>query len=226
VPEKTPTIRPPKQERSRASLERVLEAGARLLEERGYESFTLTEVSRRAKLSIGSIYGRFGSKEDLIHAIHGRAMDELEAEQRRAVAAADLDGLTTPALVAEAVREFAGPTRTHARLLSVFMHRGAVDETIAAAGSARSRDAGRRFSELILSRREEIVHPDPERAADVAFRMTYCTLARQIMYGPTFESEREIAWDDLVDELAVACASYLLGRSPADLSAELHLRER
>jgi AcrR family transcriptional regulator len=219
VPEGAPTIHPPRQERSRASFERVLVAGAKLLEERGYESFTLAEVSRRAKVSIGSIYGRVRSKDDLIQAIHARAMAQLAAEQREAIAATGSGRLTTAELVAEAVREFAAPIRKHARLLSVFMHRGAVDEEIAAAGSASSREAGRRFEELVLARRDEIVHPDPERAVDVAFRMTYCTLARQIMYGPTFESERAIAWDDLVDELAIACASYLLGTSARDLQA-------
>jgi AcrR family transcriptional regulator len=218
VPHRTPTIRPPQQERSRASFERVLDAGARLLEEQGYEAFTLAEVSRRAKVSIGSIYGRVKSKDDLIHAIHLRLMDELEAGSAAAAAESDAERLPTRKLIAEAVREFAETTRSHAALLSVFMHRAAVDGAIAAAGSAASRRVGRRFENLILARRDEIVHPDPERAVDVAFRMTYCTLTRQIMYGPTFESDRAIDWNDLVDELALACASYLLGQSRADAS--------
>jgi len=52
-------------------------------------------------------------------------------------------------------------------------------------------------------------------AVDVAFRMAWGTLARQIMYGPTFESHRVIAWDTLVAELGRACASYLLGAESA-----------
>jgi AcrR family transcriptional regulator len=218
VPERTPTIRPPQQERSRASFERMLDAGAKLLEEEGYEAFTLGEVSRRAKVSIGSIYGRVKSKDDLIHAIHQRLMEEMEAEAVAAVAASEAERLPTRELIAEAVREFADSTRSHARLLSVFMHRAAIDDAIAAAGSAASRGVGRRFENLILARRDEIVHPDPETAVDVAFRMTYCTLTRQIMYGPTFESDRAIDWNDLVDELALACASYLLGQSRSDAS--------
>jgi len=218
VPKRTPTIRPPQQERSRASFERVLDAGARLLEEEGYEAFTLGEVSRRAKASIGSIYGRVKRKDDLIHAIHLRLMDEMEAEAATAIAASEAERLPTHELIAEAVREFADSTRRHARLLSVFMHRAAVDAAIAAAGSAASRRVGRRFEDLILARRDEIVQPDPERAVDVAFRMVYCTLTRQIMYGPTFESDRAIGWDDLVDQLTVACTFYLLGQSRSDAS--------
>ena len=32
------------------------------------------------------------------------------------------------------------------------------------------------------------------------------------MYGPTFESDRLIEWDDLVRQLGNACAAYLLER--------------
>jgi AcrR family transcriptional regulator len=226
VAKTAPSIRPPQQERSRASFERMLAAGAKLLEERGYDAFTLAEVSRRAKVSIGSIYGRVQSKDDLVHEIHLRAMQEIGAEHRDAITASDTSRLSTVALVAEAVREFSEPIHKHARLLRVFMHLGAIDDVIAGSGSESSREAGRRFKELILARRDEIAHPDPELAVDVAFRMAYCTLARQIMYGPTFESDREVEWDELVDELGVACASYLLGTSPRDVRRQLRRRRR
>jgi AcrR family transcriptional regulator len=64
--ESLPALRPPQQRRSRASFERVLEAGARLLEEDGYEAFTLAEVSQRAGVSIGAIYARIDAKETLV----------------------------------------------------------------------------------------------------------------------------------------------------------------
>jgi hypothetical protein len=35
------------------------------------------------------------------------------------------------------------------------------------------------------------------------------------MYGPTFESDREIGWDDLIVEVGEACAAYLLAERPA-----------
>ena len=62
-------IREPKQSRSKASLERLLKSAAELLTEKGYAEFTLQEVSARAQVSIGSIYNRFKSKDDLIRQI-------------------------------------------------------------------------------------------------------------------------------------------------------------
>src|SRR5262249_24383434 len=46
-------LRPPLQIRSRAALERVLDAGEELLIEKGWDGFTVQEVSRRAGVSIG-----------------------------------------------------------------------------------------------------------------------------------------------------------------------------
>ena len=92
------------------------------------------------------------------------------------------------------------------------MHLGAVDDEIARRGSGRSIDLARQFDDDGSPHRDEITHPDPETAADVAFRMAYCTFARQVMYGPAFESDRPIGWDDLVDEVGAACAAYLLAK--------------
>jgi hypothetical protein len=93
------------------------------------------------------------------------------------------------------------------------MHRGAVDEELASFGSVVAHAEAQSFCDAILRRRGDIAHADPELAVDVAYRMVYCTLARQVMYGPTFESERYVAWDDLVHELGGAAATYLLGRA-------------
>jgi AcrR family transcriptional regulator len=206
------SVRPPKQKRSQESLERVLEASTRLLEKNGYDAFTIQDVSQQADVSVGAIYARFGSKESLLRAVHKHAMDSLRLETE---ALADVDGKpTTPAreVILGAVKRVADIFRGNEPLLRAFMHLGAVDEMISRRGSAESIDLSRQFKTIILANRDELIHPDPETAVDVAFRMTYCTFARQVMYGPTFESDRPISWDELVDEVGEACAAYLLQR--------------
>ena len=85
-----------------------------------------------------------------------------------------------------------------------------LDEEISRRGSENSTDLARQFAATVLAQRHAITHPNPETAVDVAFRMAYCTFARQVMYGPAFESDRPIDWDELVDEVGAACAAYLL----------------
>ena len=53
----------------------------------------------------------------------------------------------------------------------------------------------------MLEHRDEIGHADPDTAVDIAFRIAYCTFARQIMYGPEFESDMPIPWEELVPEV-------------------------
>jgi AcrR family transcriptional regulator len=203
-------VRPPQQRRSRESLERVLKAGERLLAAKGYEGFTMTEVSRKAKVSVGSVYGRFENKDALIRAIHLRMMERLTGpEEDLAASAIEQADLDLTAVVSEAVHALADAMHRERKLLRVFMLRGAVDPAISGPGSAASQATGRAFEAAVLGRRAEIGHPDPELAADVAYRMVYDVLARQVMYGPTFESDREIAWGDLVDELITASLTYL-----------------
>jgi hypothetical protein len=116
--------------------------------------------------------------------------------------------------VTHAVHGLADRMRRERRLLRAFMLRGAVDANIAGPGSRSSQAVAAAFSETVLARRAEIGHTDPELAADIAFRMVYDVLARQVMYGPTFESPRPVAWDRLVDELIRACVAYLCDTDP------------
>ena len=208
------TVQPPQQERSRVSFERVLEAATSLLEERGYEGFTLAEVSKRAGVSIGSIYARVKSKDDLFYVVQDRYMTRTEDRPRLRDAEA-LGPLGTRDLVLEIVREFGEVFHQNEPLLRVFMHRGIVDSVVAERSSASVSQFHDHVEAILLTRRAEIVHADPSLAIDVAFRMAWGTLARQIMYGPTFESHRAIRWDTLVGELGRACAAYLLGTTPA-----------
>jgi hypothetical protein len=142
-------------------------------------------------------------------------MESIGAEHGAVAAADGRPDESVRDVIAGAVRTVATIFRTNEDLLRAFMHLGAVDDEIARRGSDSSTDLARQFAETILNQRDQITHPDPEKAVDVAFRMTYCTFARQVMYGPTFESDREISWDDLVEEVGAACAEYLLAKRSA-----------
>ena len=164
---------------------------------------------------MGAIYARFGNKESLLRAVHRHAMESIGAEHGAVAAADGRPDEPVRDVIARAVKAVAAIFRGNEELLRAFMHLGAVDDEIARRGSDGSIDLARQFEETVLHHRDQITHPDPEKAVDVAFRMTYCTFARQAMYGPTFESDREISWDDLVEEVGAACAAYLLQSAPA-----------
>jgi AcrR family transcriptional regulator len=203
------TVRPPKQRRSRESYERVLDAAHALLEENGFEGFTAQEVAARSGVSVGAIYERFGNKETLLRAVHMRLMDAMS--QADAAAGDPTVGAETAGeAIVEAVAALARTMNDNRKALRAFMHLGAVDEVISARGSEASIAVSKTFKRVLRPYRAEFGHPDPDVALDVAFRIAYCTLARQVMYGPVFESDRRLSWRRLVDELSGVCAAYLL----------------
>jgi len=208
-----PLIRPPLQRRSQESLERVLEAGMKVLQEEGLEGFTLQEVSRRAGVSIGSIYARVPSREALIMAIYNRAMEwteeqgQLSDQLRRDAARPDLGRRER---IETIVADLANTILGHGPVLQVFMRQAPRHSEIWQRGAETSQATAKGFSRAILEHREDLRHPDPELAIDVAYRMVYCTIVRRITHGPKFESARPLSDDRLVRELSRAVADYLL----------------
>lgn len=202
------SVRAPKQKRSQESLERVLVASIELLEEEGFDAFTVQDVSQRADVSVGAIYARFGTKESLLRAVHRHAMEgTLNPEH---AAAPIVDDRPARDVIADAVRAIAEIFRSNEDLFRAFMHLGAVDDEISKRGSDSSKALARQVEAAILAHRDEITHRDPEIAVDVAFRMAFATFTRRVMSGATYESDRLIDWDDLVDEVGAACAAYLM----------------
>ncbi|HLH67356.1 MAG TPA: TetR/AcrR family transcriptional regulator [Solirubrobacteraceae bacterium] len=204
-----PLIRPPLQRRSQKSLERVLQAGLELLQQEGFEGFTLQEVSRRAGVSIGSIYARVPSREALIMAIYERAMAWSEEREPLERTAGREDLSPRERLEAIVIQE-AETMLSHADILRVFMRQAPMNPDIWRRGAEKSQESYEAFRRAILSHRGDLGHPEPELAIDVAWRMLYCTIARRITHGPRFESARAVSDRRLVREIARAIADYLL----------------
>lgn len=59
----------PRQARSLATVSAIVEAAARILEERGHEGFSTNAVAEKAGVSIGSLYQYFPRKDALIGAL-------------------------------------------------------------------------------------------------------------------------------------------------------------
>jgi AcrR family transcriptional regulator len=95
-----PSARAPQRRRGRARVDSLLEAGAAVFVEKGYDAATMTEIAQNAGASIGSLYQFFPTKEVLAEALHeGKAaalvqmLDALKAEASGQSAAAMIDRL-------------------------------------------------------------------------------------------------------------------------------------
>src|SRR5258708_6476254 len=101
----------PKQDRSRATRQRLLEATIDCLADKGWASATVSVVAERAGMSRGAAQHHFPTREDLITAaleyMFDTRTDHAEAETVAAVAA---DGVArTEAVVAGLVESYTSP---------------------------------------------------------------------------------------------------------------------
>jgi AcrR family transcriptional regulator len=203
-------VREPKQERSRLSFDKAVDAAVSLLVERRAATFTLAEVAERAGVSTGSIYGRVDSKDDLLRTAHAREMARMSNEQREAFVSATAEE-TFPRTVVRLVHTVGDLLRRNAPVLAPFMLMGPHDPVIAELGRNGYQELSTAFSAVLLERRAEITHPEPERAAAWSCTVVYSVLARWLGLGSAPEAAGEGDWDVILADLAEMVTAFLAG---------------
>ena len=71
-PLSVPGRRSPKQQRSRKTVELILEATLELLEEEGFTGITMQKIADRANINVAAVYGYFPNKHQVIAELHDR----------------------------------------------------------------------------------------------------------------------------------------------------------
>jgi AcrR family transcriptional regulator len=154
--------RQPKQDRSRTSLRRLLETAESMLASDGYAQFTLQALSKRAKVSIGSIYNLFESKQALVRDLQVRFLERVERVHAQVINDLRRNNLPLKRLVPTAVRDYGSTYEIMLNCCSVHEVRPPADRVREWQEIRRSVDE--RFQLLLLDRRDDIRHPDPEHA--------------------------------------------------------------
>lgn len=205
--------RPPKQDRSRASFERMIAAAEALMVERGSDDFTLLDVSRVGKVSIGSIYNRFSSKEELVQAVHARMMTRLMADRARMVMHARTRSTTLVELIPALIEEMAETLRRHASIMRPMMLRAAHDKKIQELGRQGYIQATQAMVDELLCYRDQIKHPDPSHACEAAVHVAYAAVARELGFGMAEQLQPVPEWNRFKQDIACMVTAFLLFES-------------
>lgn len=83
-----PRRRRPLQERSRAMVERLLEAATQVLATQGYDAMSTNRVAQVAGVSVGSLYRYFADKDEIFETLRVRASDAILRDLTTAIAEA------------------------------------------------------------------------------------------------------------------------------------------
>ena len=206
-----PRFRPPQQTRSQETLDRILDAAERVLDEKSFTEATLAEIMERAGVTVGAFYRRFPDKDALLHLLDERFFNEMQQRAGELLDPNHWHG----ASVAEILGEFAhtavevySSRRGVAR--SLFL-RARVDPVI----QATARQVNARCIDLLRallldpSRRAEVTHPDPERAIALGFMMFFGALRETTVFGEVWPDHQKLVGENLGDEMARLYLSYL-----------------
>jgi AcrR family transcriptional regulator len=179
----TPRFRPPQQVRSRETLDRILDAAEQVLESKAFGEATLAEIMERAGVTVGAFYRRFPDKDALLHHLDERFFAELH---RRADEVLDPD--RWPAAPArEIIHEFVAQAvdvySTRRGLLRSLFLRARTDVVLQQSAMRVNEVFIAKLRLLLLPRRAEMTHPDPERAVELGFMMMVGALRELVVFG-------------------------------------------
>jgi AcrR family transcriptional regulator len=199
--------RTPRQQRSRRTMLRIVEAAETRFAERGYEGAVIGDIARLAGCSVGAVYARFLDKESLFHHVHAAQCERMVETAEALGRSPGVGRLALPALleeVASALFRFA--TRRRA-LTRVFMQRSGNDAAFHARYAEAWGRVTRALGPLILERRYEIGHVDPEAAVVFVLQILHSLWANDVLH----HGRREIAIRREAGELARLFAEVAAG---------------
>jgi len=176
VPSKTAprkTVLPALQARSRESLKRLLNATIQVLDEDGLEGATIPRIAARAGLSPGTVYRRFPDKDALMREVCIRIYEQAYLNTKALLAPEKWQDKPLAEIAEYVIDLSLKGHRQHRgllRSLTLFL----LQHQDAAFVRKCDEFQGRAFqnaTDLLLSRRREIRHPDPEAAVKFAMLM-------------------------------------------------------
>ena len=200
---KSAQIRPPKQSRSRRTLERIVAASLELLATEGLGGLTVHKVVAKANSSVGSFYARFEGKEDLLDYLGERVWTEALERWESALETREWSALELAEVVEGSVSLLIDAQRSRSAYLKALdWASGRQNDAYEAFRAELLRGLGR----LILGHRAEIQHHDPDLAVRLGLRAVLGVVDAEFR-----ATRNRIERDVLIEECRAMLLGYLTG---------------
>lgn len=201
----------PKQARSQASAERILAAAERRLAEGGAAALELGAVLGEARASVGSFYARFGDKDTFVRHLAERFWTRGAADWADRLEPGRFVGRPASAVIEAVAHEAVAVHRRRWSVIRALVEYGLAHPDARVLKPAREHDGilVARLTDLLLARRDQIGHPDPALAIEMACLQMTGALRTLVLVGWP-KTDRGVVGDEaLAVELARAFGAYL-----------------
>ena len=204
---RTPPTKPRKnalQARSRATVDALLEATARILVREGFEKTSTNRIAEIAGVSVGSLYQYFPSKEALVAAVIERHNEEIMGIVRAALGeVADLPiDKAVRKLVTVAIEAHRVNPKLHRVLAEQIPRTGQLAEV-----EAFNREVHTLVRSYLESRRKEMRKVDLDVATFICVSAIEAVAHNTVLHGAEMLSEKMVKV--LVDETTRLVVGYL-----------------
>jgi AcrR family transcriptional regulator len=194
------------QQRSRATVDALVQATARILVKEGFDKASTNHVAEVAGVSVGSLYQYFPSKESLVAAVIERHSQEVMQTVRGELA--DIEGLPLQQgvgkLISVAVRAHRVDPKLHRVLAEQIPRVGKLEKV-----ETFNQENFTLFRDYLDRHRDEIRDLDPDLAAFVCVTSIEALTHNAVLHQPRIFSDE--AMQALVDEGTRLIVNYLKG---------------
>lgn len=160
-------LNPPKQDRSKQTLERIVAASLEILATEGPSGLTVHKVVEKADSSVGSFYARFRGKDDLLEYLGDRIWTEALERWTEALEARDWGELSLAEMAEGSVGLLIDAQRSRsAYLRALDWASGGPDNAYRTFRAELLVGLG----EILLRRSDEMSHPDPPLGVRLGLR--------------------------------------------------------
>jgi len=195
----------PMQARSRATVDALIDAAARILVDGGYGEFSTNRVAACAGVSVGSLYQYFPNKESLLAELRSRHVAQIE--HGLGIAMASMRDAPLPEVVAALIE-----ATVAAHLIAPELHRMLSAEAPnlhpTDASSAFARRAAASVRALMESRRRELAITDLDLATFLVVRTVEATIHEAVVERPA-----DLASGAVAREVTRLLVGYLTGKT-------------
>ena len=196
---------PPKQARSIATEQKMLDAAESLLHQGDARQVTVENVVSLSGATVGSFYARFGSIEGLFDALHQRYKDSIY--QSKLLEALNR-GMEQPDLrkalhhITKTILKFGNEKR---KLFAFFVTRNEGADALAI-----RLFAVKNMQEILKVHRDEVAHKDIRRAAENTGRLIYQAWVGLILLEPSDFVGRKTSLSSVVETTTQMAYAYLI----------------
>jgi AcrR family transcriptional regulator len=204
-------FKPPRQRRSVETLERVLDAAESLIRERGFDNMTIAEVVQRSGSSVGSIYARFNNKIGLLQGVQVRYHTRVRNNLFAAFSGDHPKDESLEEAVVRIVEVMCRLVLSDPQLFRAFVVLAVFDDGVRVRGEQANAERREKVMEILSAHRDEIKHPDAEKAARWTYSMLMAALRERVTYGERAELSGQFSDEDIIAEMTRVATCYLAG---------------